>query len=97
VSIFRQCVAAFRRSRFWLAAWADSLRRGDVYTHASLYDDDFVRWGMNKVEWTALLQETVGSRTIDQVSISEVLLLGDPELDGVYLSRFRQAVTEDAG
>jgi len=52
---------------------------------------------MNKVEWTALLQETVGSRTIDQVSISEVLLLGDPELDGVYLSRFRQAVTEDAG
>lgn len=80
-----------------LAAWADSLRRGDVYAHASLYDDDFVRWGMNKAEWTALLEETVGARPIDRVSISDVLLLGDPEQDGTYLSRFRQVLTENAG
>lgn len=75
----------------------DRLRRGDVHKHASLYDDDFRRWGMNKAEWTALLQQTVGSRPIDEVAVTEVLLLGDPEEEGVYLSRFRQRVTEGAG
>jgi len=79
-----------------LAAWADSLERGDVHAHASLYDGEFRRWGMNKSEWTALLVETVGARPIDQVVISDVLLLGDPEQGGIYLSRFRQVVTENA-
>lgn len=80
-----------------LAAWADSLRRGDVHAHVSLYDDDFRRWEMNKSEWRALLIETVGGRSIDSVTISEVLLLGHPEEDGLYLSRFHQAITEAAG
>lgn len=80
-----------------LATWSDSLRRGDVYAHASLYDEEFQRWGMNKTEWTALLLETVGARPIDEVHISDLLLLGDPLEQGVYLSRFRQAVTENKG
>jgi murein L,D-transpeptidase YafK len=80
-----------------LATWADSLRRGDVHAHVSLYDDDFRRWEMNKAEWTALMIETVGVRPVESVTISDVLLLGHPEKDGLYLSRFRQVITEAAG
>ena len=93
-----QELAALRRElEASLAAWSDSLRRGDVYTHASLYDEEFQRWGMNKTEWTALLLVTVGARPVDEVEISDVLLLGDPQERGVYLSRFRQLVTENKG
>jgi murein L,D-transpeptidase YafK len=79
-----------------VAHWAASLQRGDTHAYLSLYDDDFRHWGMNKSEWIAFSAETLASRPIQKVEISDVLLLGDPEENGVYLSRFRLAVTEGA-
>ncbi len=79
-----------------ITRWAESLQRGDTHAYLSLYDDDFRHWGMNKAEWTAFSVETLASRPIKKVAISDVLLLGDPEEDGIYLSRFHMGVTEEA-
>jgi hypothetical protein len=49
---------------------------------------------MNKEEWTVLKVQTLGSRPITDVSISDMLLLGYPEEKELYLSRFRLGVTE---
>lgn len=76
--------------------WANSLQRGDMHAFLSLYDADFRHWGMNKAEWTALLTETYGSRSIQKVTVSDVLLLGDPLEDGIYLSRFRLSMEEES-
>lgn len=77
-----------------IARWANSLEEGDLHTHLSLYDADFMHWGMNKAEWTALLTETYSSRSIEEIRVSDVLLLGDPVEDGIYLSRFRFIMEE---
>lgn len=77
-----------------ISEWTDSLQRGDLYAYLSLYDSDFRHWGMNKDEWTVLKAQTLGARPITNVSISEMLLLGYPEENELYLSRFRLRVTE---
>ena len=78
-----------------VAAWSDSFASGDMHTHLSLYGENFRHWEMNKSEWTALLLATVGTRPIQGVKVSDLLLLADPVVDGLYLSRFRLVVTED--
>ena len=77
-----------------IARWGNSLQRGDMHTFLSLYDTDFRHWGMNKTEWIAFHAKTLGSRSIEKVTISDVLLLGDPGEDGTYLSRFRLSMEE---
>ena len=78
-----------------VAAWSASLSKGDMHAHLSLYGEDFRRWGMNRSEWAALLLATVGMRPISSVTVSDLLLLADPVEDGLYLSRFKLAVTEN--
>ncbi len=77
-----------------VADWATSLEKGDLFTWLELYDDSFEQWGMNKAEWSAFSLETLGERAISEVSVSELLLLGDPAEDGLFLSRFRVEVSE---
>ena len=77
-----------------VAAWAASLERGDMQAHLSLYSEDFHHWTMNKHEWSALLLGTLGRRPITDVTVSELLLLADPNDNGLYLSRFGLTVVE---
>ena len=77
-----------------IARWANSLQSGDMHTYLSLYDADFRHWGMNKAEWTAFRTQAYGKRSIEEVTVRDVLLLGDPAADGIYLSRFRLSVKE---
>ena len=74
--------------------WARSLETGDLYAWLELYDDAFEHWGMNKAEWVAFTLETMGRRMISAVRVSELLLLGEPTEDGLYLSRFQLEVSE---
>jgi len=39
--------------------------------------------------------ETLGKRPISDVTVSNLLLLGDPAEEGLYLSRFRLEISED--
>jgi len=77
-----------------VAAWAASLERGDMQAHLSLYSEDFQHWTMNKPEWSVLLLETLGRRPITDVTVSELLLLADPNDEGFYLSRFGLTIIE---
>lgn len=74
--------------------WAGTLEAGDMPAWLGLYDPGFVHWGMNRDEWAAFGLETFGRREIEAVAIDDLLLLGDPEEPGLYLSRFRLSVVE---
>ena len=78
-----------------VAAWASSLERRDMQAHLSFYSEDFHHWTMDKSEWTVLLLGTHARRAIADVTVSELLLLADPNDEGLYLSRFTLSVTEE--
>ena len=77
-----------------LDGWADSFRNGDWHRYLSMYADDFVYRDMNRDEWIAYRLKTASTRTIEDFAVDEVLLLADPEEEDLYLSRFRQTITE---
>ena len=77
-----------------VAAWAASLERRDMQAHLALYSEDFQHWTMNKPEWSVLVLETLGRRRITDVTVSELLLLADPNDEGLYLSRFGLMIIE---
>lgn len=74
--------------------WAADLEQGDMYAWLAAYDDAFQHWGMDKEAWSAFSLETVGQRPISAVRVSDLLLLADPAVDGLYLSRFRLEISE---
>ncbi len=74
----------------WTAAFAS----GDMHAYLSLYDAGFERWGMQRPEWLAFSMQTLGKRRISNASASDLLLLGDPVEDELYLSRFRLSVDD---
>ena len=76
--------------------WADVQKRGDLFAYLSLYSDEFQRWGMNKAEWSSLTLQTGSLRAIQQVNVSDLLLVAYPEEEGVYLSRFQLETVDDA-
>jgi len=67
-----------------------------MYAWLDSYDDTFQHWGMNKQEWSTFSLETVGQRAIEDVTVSDLLLLADPVEEGLYLSRFRLEISEGA-
>ena len=56
---------------------------------------DFVYRGMNREEWSAYRVQTLAARPIDDFTVDDILLIADPEDERLYLSRFRQLVSED--
>jgi len=79
-----------------LDAWAQSYRTGDLHKHLSFYAQDFEFRGMDRSEWVSFRVQTIASKPISDFSIDDVLLMADPEEDGLYLSRFRQTIVDDA-
>jgi murein L,D-transpeptidase YafK len=77
-----------------LEDWAASIRSGDLHGYLSAYAGDFEYRGMSRDEWARYRLETIGAARIDDIRIEDVLLLADPEDDGLYLSRFRQSIVE---
>ena len=77
--------------------WAGALEQGDMYEYLDTYDESFEHWNMSRDEWIAFSLQTAGQRTLSEVGVSELLLLGDPEEDDLYLSRFRLALVEEGG
>ena len=77
--------------------WSEALRTGDMVAWLRFYDESFERWGMNRDEWAAFSLQTVGRRAIADVSVGELLILGDPVEDGLYLLRFRLEIAEAGG
>ncbi|MCH8246809.1 MAG: L,D-transpeptidase family protein [Bacteroidetes bacterium] len=77
-----------------LKVWSDSYRVGDWHQYLSLYAQEFEYRGMSREEWFAYRIRSVGGQTIEGFSVDNIMLLADPEEPGLYLSRFRQTITE---
>ncbi len=88
-----------RRLEFRLALdqWRASFASGDLFAYLSLYADDFQFEGLDRDEWAAFRYSVFESRTLQDLTLSNVMLVADPEVPGLYLRRFTQVlVTEDA-
>jgi murein L,D-transpeptidase YafK len=77
-----------------LESWVSSYREGNWHRFLSLYSKDFTYRDMNIEEWSAFRVRTVTNRPVLDFSADDVMLLADPEEPGLYLSRFRQTITE---
>jgi murein L,D-transpeptidase YafK len=84
------------RERLQLAVdeWVSSYLSGDLHRYLALYSEGFRHRGMNKDEWSAYRLQTIGTAKIRDFYLEDVLLLADPEEDGLYLSRFRQTIAD---
>ena len=83
--------------RLVLDAWRRSLEDGDLLTYLSLYADDFGYRDMDKAEWSYYRHAVFNARQLKAVTLSDVLLLKDPEDPDLFLSRFNQVLTTDTG
>lgn len=75
-----------------LEDWRRALEDDDLIAYLSLYDDAFKSGDMDRPTWVTFQSGVFGAREFDSVEVTDVLLLRDPEVDGLYLSRFSQTV-----
>lgn len=83
------------RSR--LDEWRRALVAGDLHTYMALYHNDFAARGMNKREWARFRMESLRVAPVSRVDIDDILLMRDPEEEGLYLARFRQTTQRAEG
>ena len=83
--------------RLALDQWRDSLARGDVLDYLSRYADDFRYGDMERSEWAAYRVNVFEARQLASVTLEDVMLVGDPEVPGLYLSRFTQVLATSDG
>ena len=83
--------------RLAIDMWRDSLEKGDVLDHLSLYADDFRYRDMDRSEWAAFRINVFDSRTLQSVRLEDVMLVADPEVPDLYLSRFTQVLATADG
>ncbi|MED5421670.1 MAG: hypothetical protein VYD01_09425, partial [Pseudomonadota bacterium] len=83
--------------RLAIDMWRDSLEKGDVLDHLSLYADDFRYRDMDRSEWEAFRINVFDSRTLQSVRLEDVMLVADPEVPDLYLSRFTQVLATADG
>ena len=73
-----------------LEMWRGSLADGDIMTYLSMYADEFRYRDMNRADWASYRLSVFESRPLAGVSLRDVFLVADPEVPGLYLSRFTQ-------
>jgi murein L,D-transpeptidase YafK len=76
--------------RLALDMWRHSLEQGDILAYLSLYADDFRYRDMDRGEWNSYRLSVFESRQLDRVELEDIMLLADPEVPDLYLSRFTQ-------
>ena len=80
-----------------LDAWRQSLEHGDLVAHLSLYADDFRYRDMDLGAWSSYRRNVFEARSLDAVRLGDVMLIADPEVSGLYLSRFTQTLATADG
>ena len=88
-------IAAVRDEvRLAVDTWAESIRSRDLHRYLSFYAEDFGYRGMTREQWAHYRVVTLGARPIGDFRLEDVLLLADPEDEGLFLSRFQQVIVE---
>jgi murein L,D-transpeptidase YafK len=79
-----------------VSAWVRANAESDLHAYLSLYDDSFRYRGMSLREWATFRLRTFAERGKVTMTIDELLLLADPEEEGLFLSRFIQTTSGSA-
>ncbi len=74
-------------------AWATHYANADLHAYLSLYADDFSYRGMKLNEWASFRLQTFEQRGAVEITLNELLLLADPEEEGLVLSRFQETIS----
>jgi murein L,D-transpeptidase YafK len=74
-------------------AWAAHYANADLHAYLSLYSDDFSYHGMSLNDWASFRLQTFAQRGAVEITLDELLLLADPEEDGLILSRFFETIS----
>ena len=74
-------------------AWATYYADADLHAYLSMYADEFSYRGMQLAEWASFRLQTFAQRGAVEIVVDDLLLLADPEEDGLYLSRFRETMS----
>ncbi len=74
-------------------AWATYYADANLHAYLSLYADDFSYRGMQLAEWASFRLQTLEQRGAVKIVVDDLLLLADPEENGLYLSRFRETMS----
>jgi hypothetical protein len=83
--------------RVALDLWRESLEKGDLISYLSLYADDFAHRGMDRDAWSSYKLGVFEARPLERVALDDVMLVADPEVKDLYLSRFTQVFTTSNG
>jgi hypothetical protein len=87
------------RAEFRLAldSWRESLASGNLFTYLSLYAPDFRYRNMDRDSWASFRYNVFNARKLGGVTLADVMLVADPEVPELYLSRFTQVLQTDDG
>ena len=83
--------------RLALDQWRESLADGDILDYLAMYDDEFTYRDMDRSSWAAFRLNVFESRRLESVELRDVFLVADPEVPGLYLSRFTQVLATADG
>lgn len=75
--------------------WSQAFGAADLDTYFALYAKDFSYRNLQRDEWQAFREQSLGVRGAVSISIDELLLMVDPQDDGLFLSRFEQRLLGD--
>lgn len=73
-------------------SWAEHYGNADLHAYLSMYADDFSYRGMSLGEWASFRSQTFAQRGVVDVSVNELLLLADPEEEGLFIARFQETL-----
>ena len=80
-----------------IETWRQSLAQGDLINYLSLYADDFVYRDLNRDEWSSYKLGVFEAGQLQDVALDNVMLVADPEVKDLYLSRFTQTLLTERG
>ena len=62
-----------------------------------MYAEEFSYRGMDKSEWGSWRLSAFDANPLSSVQISDLMLMADPEVDNLYMSRFTQVIETKSG
>lgn len=83
--------------RLALDMWRQSQVDGDIAAYLSFYADDFAYRDMNRDAWSSYRLGVFEARKLADIELDNVMLVADPEVPNLYLSRFTQVLTTGRG
>lgn len=83
--------------RLALDLWRRSQADGDIAGYLALYADDFRYRNMDHDAWSSYRLGVFDARQLASIELDDILLVADPEVPNLYLSRFTQILGTGRG